>query len=178
MDFSEAERNGFIKGFITFWLRYNTNTRTEDDLHAAAQKLLRGCKEHFCAGVTRISHINAVVPPEKSDVFVQRAVALVSASSHNEFVERAQLIVQNYPRTLSWLAWWLRPAHASMLFESQRIMDINIWESIPETNNAEEAMNWKLYAATSHDHSFFEGLNALYGIAVYYQRLYEQETSK
>jgi hypothetical protein len=119
-----------------------------------------------------------VVPPEKSDVFVQRAVALVSASSHNEFVERAQLIVQNYPRTLSWLAWWLRPAHASMLFESQRIMDINIWESIPETNNAEEAMNWKLYAATSHDHSFFEGLNALYGIAVYYQRLYEQETSK
>jgi hypothetical protein len=89
-----------------------------------AQKLLRGCKEHFRAGVTRISRINAVVPPEKSEVFVQRALALVSASSHDEFVERAQLIVQDYPRTLSWLAWWLRPAHASMLFESQRIMDI------------------------------------------------------
>lgn len=118
------------------------------------------------------------MPPEKSDEFVQWAVALVSASSQKEFVERAQLIVRDYPRTLSWLAWWLRPAHASMLFESQRIMDITIWESIPETNNAEEAMNWKLYAATGRDHSFFEGLNALYGISVYYQRLYEEETSQ
>jgi hypothetical protein len=38
-------------------------------------------------------------------------------------------------------------------------------------------MNWKLYAATGRDHSFFEGLNALYGVAVYYQRLHEEETS-
>jgi hypothetical protein len=105
-------------------------------------------------------------------------VALVLVSSHDEFVEHAQLIVQDYPQTLSWLAWWLCPAHASMLFESQRIMDIRIWELIHETNNAEEAMNWKLYVATGCDHSFFEGLNALYGIAVYYQQLYKEETSK
>jgi len=180
MDFSEAERNGFINAFILFWVQYPhaTNLRTEEELRTAAQKLLRGCKEHFRAGVTRLSRINAVVPPEQSDVFVQRAVALVSTSGHDEFTERARLIVRDYPKTLHWLAWWLRPAHASMLFESQRIMDIDIWESIPETTNAEEAMHWKLYAAAGRGHGFFEGSNALYKIAVYYQRLYEEETSK
>lgn len=177
MDFSEAERNGFIKAFISFWLRRPNNARTEDELRVAAQKVLRGCREHFRAGVTRLSRINAVIPPQQSDVFVQRAVALVSLPTQAEFIERAQLIIRDFPLIGPWLAWWLRPAHASMLFESQKVMDSCLWESIPETTNAEEAMHWKLYSAAGRNHDFFTGIKALYKVAVYYERLYDAEQS-
>jgi hypothetical protein len=94
MDFSKAEQNGYIKGFVLFWLQYDINKHTEKEIYMTAQKLLQGCKEHFCAEVTQISHINAIVSPDKSDIFVQRAVVLVLALSYNEFVECAQLIVR------------------------------------------------------------------------------------
>ena len=43
----------------------------------------------------------------------------------------------------------MHPAHASMLFESEREMDVEIWESIPKTTNAEEVMHWKLYSGVA-----------------------------
>ncbi|KAF8059495.1 hypothetical protein FPV67DRAFT_1362049, partial [Lyophyllum atratum] len=51
-------------------------------------------------------------------------------------------------------------------------MDPDVWNSIPETTNAEEAMHWKLYRACGRDHSFMEGLASLYSVADYYERLY------
>ena len=89
-----------------------------------------------------------------------------------QFVEYARLIIRDFPATATWLAWWLRPAHATMLFESRKTMDAQIWESIPDTNNAEEAMHWKLYSAAGKKHLFLNGLNALYAVAVYYARLF------
>jgi hypothetical protein len=64
-----------------------------------------------------------------------------------------------------------------MIFESQKLMDASIWDAIPDTTNAEEAMHWKLYAAARRKHSFFEGLKALYAIAVYYARLFNATNS-
>jgi hypothetical protein len=177
MDFSDAERNGFINAFISFWLRRSDNNRTEDDLRKDAQHILRGCKEHFRSGVTRLSRINGVIPSAHREIFVQRALALVSVPTHVEFLDYARLIIRDFPETATWLAWWLRPGHATMLFESQKTMEARIWESIPETTNAEEAMHWKLYSAAGRKHSFFEGLNALYAVAVYYARLFNANTS-
>jgi hypothetical protein len=172
MDFSEAEQNGFINAFVSFWLGKTEDDRRESDLREAARKVLRGCKEHFHAGVTYLSRINSVIPPEMQGIFVDRAQALVTAPTHVAFTEYARLIIRDFPETASWLAWWLCPAHASMLFESQKLMHPTIWQSIPETTNAEEVMHWKLYSATGHDHDFFNGLYSLYAVAVYYGNLY------
>jgi hypothetical protein len=65
-----------------------------------------------------------------------------------------------------------------MLFESERKMDIEIWESIPKTTNAEEAMHWKLYSACGRDHGFIEGMLSLYKVAEYYERLLEGSLRK
>jgi len=178
MDFSDAERNAFINAFISFWIRRPDDNRNEDDLRKNAQHILRGCKEHFRSGVTRLSRINGIIPPEHREIFIQRASALVSVPTHMEFVEYARLIIRDFPATATWLAWWLRPAHATMLFESQKTMDAQIWDSIPDTNNAEEAMHWKLYSAAGKKHLFFNGLNALYAVAVYYARLFNANNSK
>lgn len=56
-------------------------------------------------------------------------------------------------------------------------MDIELWESLPPTNNPEEAMHWKLYSACGRDHSFLEGLASLYKVALYYERQYQNAQS-
>ena len=136
--------------------------------------ILRGCQEHFRAGVTRLSQISGVIPLEKRDAFIQWAVGLLSVPTEDKFSLCAKLILRDFPKTASWLNWWIQPAHASMLFEAHWKMDINIWNAIPVTMNAEEAMHWKLYAAAGRNHSLMEGLRSLYAVAAYYERSYQE----
>ena len=58
-----------------------------------------------------------------------------------------------------------------MLLVARRKMDADLWNSLPESTNAEEAMHWKLYRGVGRDHSFFSGLEALAGFAAHYERL-------
>ncbi|KAF8075742.1 hypothetical protein FPV67DRAFT_1648897 [Lyophyllum atratum] len=172
MDFSEAERLGFIRGFVEFWSTRHDDRRTPDELRKKAEGLLRGCQEHFRAGVTRVSRINGVIPPNMTDDFVARAVGLLNLPSPAAFRDEAALLARDFPKLNDWVEWWIRPAHASMLFSSERTMDVEIWESIPATTNAEEAMHWKLYSACGRDHAPLEGLNSLWMFAEYYERQY------
>lgn len=172
MDFSEAERLGFTNAFIQFWLSRPGNLRTEDELKVAGSNLLKGCQEHFRAGVTRVSRISAAVSPDKADFFIARALALLEAPNSIEFASRAALIIEEYPKLEAWMDWWTRPVHAAMLFSSERQMDLEIWESLPDTNNAEEAMHWKLYCACGRNHDFLEGMVSLFAVAEYYSRIY------
>ena len=57
-------------------------------------------------------------------------------------------------------------------------MDIEIWDSIPKTTNAQEAMHWKLYCMCRYDHHFLEGMYALFGVAEYYKRLMDAISSE
>ena len=177
MDFSEAERLGFTLAFIEFWTLRGDH-RPHEELSVAGESLLRGCEEHFRAGVTRVARINGAVPPDLKDAFTGRALGLLQASSSDEFQRRGQLIIRDFPKLKSWMEWWMRPVHASMLFKSERVMDLQIWKSLPATNNAEEAMHWKLYSACGRDHRFLEGMNALYAVATHYQRLIDGVSSE
>jgi hypothetical protein len=172
MDFSDAERRGFTQAFAEFWLLRPGNTRTSDELQAAAMTLLKGCQEHFRAGVTRVSRISAAVDPSLASSFVARALALLDAPDSTEFISRAALVVSEFPMLKSWMDWWTRPEHAAMLFSSERKMDVKLWESLPATNNAEEAMHWKLYSACGRDHDLLEGLISLHAVAQHYEIIY------
>lgn len=93
MDFSEAERSGFISGFITFWMMCSDNTRTRQELQVAAEHLLKGCREHFRAGVTRVSRISGAVAYGMKEEFSKRALALLDAPNSQEFIAHAELLV-------------------------------------------------------------------------------------
>jgi hypothetical protein len=178
MDFSEAERSGFTRGFIEFYTARPNNTRNRQELQVAAEHLLKGCREHYRAGFTRISRISGAVPPGMADEFKKRALTLLDLLTSEEFISQAALLVRDFPKLGSWMEWWVRPVHASMLFESERKMDIELWQSLPSDNNAEEAMHWKLYKACGRDHEFLEGMYALFAFAVHYERLFEAASSK
>ena len=117
MDFSEAEHGGFIEAFVSFWNRRQEDERTDSQLRHDAGRILKGCKEHFRAGVTRISRIGGVIPVEERGSFIQQAIGLLSSPTDTDFRKQATVIIQKFPKTASWLEWWLRPAHASILFE-------------------------------------------------------------
>ncbi|KAF5319355.1 hypothetical protein D9619_008890 [Psilocybe cf. subviscida] len=76
---------------------------------------------------------------------------LLKCGNSEEFLERVAVIGR----------WYRQPSHAQMLFESERRMDPDIWDSIPSTTNAEEAMHWTLYCGFGQKHEFFTGLCAL-----------------
>ncbi len=50
-------------------------------------------------------------------------------------------------------------------------MEVALWDSMPETTNAEEAMHWKIYKAVGQDHLFMEGMRALLAFLRHYDSL-------
>ncbi|KAF8810586.1 hypothetical protein BYT27DRAFT_7221923 [Phlegmacium glaucopus] len=132
-----------------------------------------GFKMAFIEFWNLLARINGAVPPNLKEAFTEQALGLLHCSNTEEFHHRAGLIVCNFPKLKPWMEWWMRPAHASMLFKSERKMEIEIWDSIPKTTNTQEAMHWKLYCMCGRDHAFLEGMYALFGVAEYYQCLWD-----
>ncbi|KAI0737390.1 hypothetical protein C8Q80DRAFT_1125393 [Daedaleopsis nitida] len=138
--------------------------RSPDVLRTAAEHLLKGCQQHFRSGVTRLSRIGSVVEPEKERRFRTLTEDLLSADNLEEFRLTAHDVLNEFPRLAPWLNWWLRDEHASMLFQSHRRMEPILWESVPSTTNAEEAMHFKIYNAVGKNHNFMEvGTKISYG---------------
>ncbi|KAF8173335.1 hypothetical protein K438DRAFT_1551160, partial [Mycena galopus ATCC 62051] len=63
VDFSEAQRNGFILAYVDFWLQHAPGERDVPELLETAPKLLKGCRQHFRSQVARIKKISGVVDP-------------------------------------------------------------------------------------------------------------------
>ena len=126
--------------------------------------------------MTRVARINGAVPPDKKEAFTGRALGLLNCSTSDDFQLQAKLIIRDFLKLTSWMEWWMRPSHASILFESEKKMDVEIWERLPSTTNAEEAMHAKFYKACGRDHAFLEGMNALYAFALHFERLFQAVT--
>jgi hypothetical protein len=171
VDFNGAQRNGFIFGFVDFWLAYAPGERTIEELVAIAETLLKGCGQHFQNQITRVKKISGVVEPSKRDIFENYARKLLLPATMEDFLHHANEFIKAFPRAETWLRWWMLPQHAIMIFPSFRLMDPDLWKSIPETTNPEEAMHWKVYSAIGRSLPLFEGLRGLYKFAQHYQEL-------
>lgn len=175
MDFSDAQRNGFNQAFIEFWQSRPENTRSSVELANQAPTLLRGCTYHFQKTVTRVSRISHIIAPHRSEEFKQRSHALLEAGTDDQFCKLAIALIHEFPGVEKWLEWWLRPPHASMLFKSQRVMEGEIWDSIPSTTNAEESIHNTLNIGHGKEHEFFSGIYALSGHAKWLKETYVAE---
>lgn len=174
MDFSDAQRNGFTQAFIEFWQLRADNTRSAVELGNQALALLRGCTYHFQKTVTRVSRISHIVAPDRAEEFKHRSHALLAATTDDQFRKLANTLIQEFPGVQKWLEWWLRPHHAAMLFKSQRLMEDDMWDSIPSTTNAESIHN-TLNIGHGTQHEFFSGMYALSGHAKWLNETYAAE---
>ena len=58
------------------------------------------------------------------------ALALLEVATPAEFHSQALNLIHKFPATRPWMTWWMQPGAASMLFESHRMMDIELWSSL------------------------------------------------
>ncbi|KAI0754059.1 hypothetical protein C8Q80DRAFT_1246646, partial [Daedaleopsis nitida] len=96
---------------------------------------------------------------------------LIGAQDLETFRQIGMSLLAKFPAVSPWFEWWLRDAHASMLFESQRCMDPVLWNSLPSTTNAEESMHWKIYSAVGEKHAVMEGICSLFAFVQHYDKL-------
>lgn len=98
-------------------------------------------------------------------------MALLDAPDAEQLKQLADRLVTDFPHIKNWLDWWLRLSHAQMLFSACRTMDPVLADSMPESTNAEEAMNWKVYSALGKKLPLMQGLRGLYVFAQHYHTL-------
>jgi hypothetical protein len=176
MDFSTAQRKGWIDAFVAFHQEHD-DPRSDAELHLVAETLIKGCQEHYRAGVTRISKISAIIPPDQKEDFQYTAMQLLKKESAQAFMEATKELGKQYPELNDWIAWWSRPAVARQLFKSHREMDEDIWNSMPDTNNAEEAMHGKIYRAVGKDLDILKGISQLCAFAQTVEKTYASAIS-
>lgn len=160
MDFSQAERLGFCQAYVHFW-SYKNSTQSPQELYTAAERLLKGCREHFRAGITRLKRSALIIPPEKADLFETMAMGLLDLSTVEQFLAQAAILERIFPSITLWIRWWMQPGPSSMLFSSYRTMDPVLWTSLPDTTNAEEAMHSRIYHAVGKSKPLLEGLEGM-----------------
>ncbi|KAJ7201820.1 hypothetical protein GGX14DRAFT_306826, partial [Mycena pura] len=102
---------------------------------------LKGCERHFKEQISRVSKISRIIPPHQRVIFENRVHELLHCKTSEEFQQKAAALMDDFELIGPWLSWWLRPEHASMLFRTELMMDLDPFFTLPATTNAEEAMH-------------------------------------
>ncbi|KAJ7156737.1 hypothetical protein C8R46DRAFT_1294476 [Mycena filopes] len=173
VDFSDAQRNGYIDAFIDFWLEFSPHGRDEKELAQAAAALVKGCRQHFDNQITRVAKISRIVGPERQSVFRKYAKKLLRQTDMAGLRDCASAFIADFPGAKPWVNWWMRPSHASMLFPVASDMEQELWDSLPETTNAGECMHHRAYQMVGRDNSLFYGLAGLVRIGETFERIYD-----
>ncbi|KAF9062287.1 hypothetical protein BDP27DRAFT_1428067 [Rhodocollybia butyracea] len=170
VDFSDPERIGFQDAYCTYFLAQPNDPRLEEQLRAAAKKLLKGCLYHYLKAVERIAKMSTMVDPNTKSEFRVLAASLPKLQTPAEFHDAVLQIQQKWPRASSWLNWWLNIDHAAMLFECMRAMPSHLASKLPETTNPEEAIHANIHRAVGKNHPFFAGLDGLLVVIKWYRQ--------
>ncbi|KAF9063257.1 hypothetical protein BDP27DRAFT_1427070 [Rhodocollybia butyracea] len=172
VDFSDPEQIGFQDAYCTYFLAQPNDPRLEEQLRAAAKKLLKGCLYHYLKAVERIAKMSTMVDPNTKSEFRALAASLPKLQTLAEFHDAVLQIRQKWPRASSWLNWWLNIDHAAMLFECMRAMPSHLASKLPETTNPEEAIHATIHRAVGKNHPFFAGLDGLLVVIKWYDSKY------
>lgn len=162
-DYSAAQRGGFTLGFQRFRRSFFNDQRSDDQLAIIARALYKGCERHWTGSGDRVCKISEV---KKEEPYFRLLIdGLETAEDMDDFNKTADDLVTAFPMLENWMAWWRQPCNASMIFRSQRTMDQALWDSLPDTSNAQEAVNWVLYSSVGYRHEGLEGIIALINFA-------------
>jgi hypothetical protein len=145
VDFSEAERKGYVTAFVDHYDEREDNTLSRTALTKIAQDSLKGCRTHFGRGVVRISNISAAVNVHDTEIFRREAMKLLDLNDPEHLVHAVGEIVQRWPATASFFEWWTSKEHAAMLFPAVQQHKRALFDRLQDTTNAGESMHNKIY---------------------------------
>ncbi|KAF5338688.1 hypothetical protein D9758_017577 [Tetrapyrgos nigripes] len=173
VDFSDAQRLGFISAFTDYFIRQEDNTRTRTELENAAQSLIKGCRYHFEKSVTHVARLSNHVPPDSRAEFEELCRQMVIAENSAVFDRVVKIMKETWPGLEAWLNWWLAPEHASMIFHSQQKMDSKLASKLPDTTNAEESVHSVIYQIAGKNKDIIQGFDGLLKVMRHFQRMHD-----
>ncbi|KAJ3554223.1 hypothetical protein NP233_g12468 [Leucocoprinus birnbaumii] len=157
VDFSHAQRNGFIQAYAELCHRYCqelSNACDEQQILDDGASLLKGCQQHFAAAVKRVANNGGLASIED-----------VGKSDHL----RVKL-TKKWPKAAVFFAFWATGPAAKMLSAVHSSMPKEVRDTLPNTTNAQEALHWLFYRAVELGHSLLSGLAALYRVVMKFQQ--------
>jgi len=104
MNFSEAQREGFLKAFTDLFSS-NRDPRNRKELRNIEEKLIQECREYFRRLITRCSRISGIVSVSKRDEFIIKAQKLMEIKLLDEFQSIVQWILDEFPHTANWIKY-------------------------------------------------------------------------
>ncbi|KAJ7137063.1 hypothetical protein C8R44DRAFT_948832 [Mycena epipterygia] len=168
LDFSTAQRNGFIEAFIEFmcaripgWNTLSKQSRTTEaaNLRTRALALIKGCIVHWKRSLHKIKQVIGAK-------FLYRFEGLVAVLEREtitpaEFIQAVEQILAEFPEVRPWLAWWILPGNGSMIFPAMQKMPAELRARLPNSTNAAESGHWLLYRAVGTGFDLWEGIRRL-----------------
>ncbi|OAV85670.1 hypothetical protein PTTG_30355, partial [Puccinia triticina 1-1 BBBD Race 1] len=167
VDFSSAQRNGFIAAFMEV---FNTTDKV-------AIGHLKGCSHHFQASVTRIKRNQSVIMADEVKPFEKMChnLLLTNSAAGQTHEERIDEIRRRFPKVKKWLDWWTMADVEATLFPSRRVMledSPDGEDGLPNTTNAQESMHRVYYMFSVGKKHLFHGMIELYGFVMALERDY------
>ncbi|KAJ7483763.1 hypothetical protein B0H11DRAFT_2231915 [Mycena galericulata] len=169
LDFSSAQRNGFIESFVDFmcaripgWNTLSEQSRTSEaaNLRSRAEALIQGCIVHWKRSLHKIKQTIR-------SQFLYRFETLVGileadSTTAAQFLETVEILLTEFPEIRPWLSWWILPGNGSMIFPAMRKMPAELQARLPHSTNAAESGHWLLYRAVGSGFDLWEGIRRLY----------------
>ncbi|KAG2224380.1 hypothetical protein INT45_006780 [Circinella minor] len=135
MDYSQAQRQGFILGF----------------------------KKHFPKqSVQRLVSNHSIVPHGSDTEFLDLTSTMYNAKSEKTFERAVQQLHDNFPNCARWLKWWTRDQVASMIFRSKDALKKELQEANTRTTNGIEAFHRDLYRIVQRKKSIMVTLRNIF----------------
>ncbi|KAJ7754779.1 hypothetical protein B0H16DRAFT_1886485 [Mycena metata] len=169
LDFSSAQRNGFISAFVEFmcsripgWSTLSEQSRRAEAsaLRTRAEALIKGCFIHWKRSLHKIKQVIGA-----QHLFRFEALINVLESEHStavEFFEAVELIRAEFAEVRPWLSWWILPGNGSMIFPAMQKMPAELRARLPNSTNASESGHWLLYRAVGQGFDLWDGVRRLY----------------
>ncbi|CAK5272544.1 unnamed protein product, partial [Mycena citricolor] len=177
VDFSKAQRNGFLDAFVTFmtlrnpgWHSLSNEAREaeKETVRKQGKALLKGCVVHWKRSVHKIRQVIGSRHTYRFDNLIRTLKG--SQTSPEEFTHAVDSIRLEFPEIRPWLSWWTQDANASMIFPCVSKMPAELRARIPDSTNAVESSHWALYRGAGTKHDLLEGIRRVY--------VYQRETEK
>lgn len=103
-------------------------------------------------------------------MFRKYAKQLLNQHTMEDLRDCAAEFSRKFPGAKPWVGWWMRPAHASMLFPVASGMAVKLWKSLPATTNGAESMHHKIYQMIGRRNPLFYGIAGLVRIGETFER--------
>lgn len=183
MDFSAAQRAAHAEEYAeTMMLLFHAYPKLSPEAHSAqrrtyveeASAFLQGCEVHFWRSGTRVAKNAALVPLKSRSRFDQLLRELLSPlSTEDQFGSAVHALNAEFPALQNWIAWWLQPLVARMIFPVRKTMSEDDARQLPHTSNPVETQHALLHHAVGKGHDLQTGIKALFLHCVEMEKRYQ-----